>query len=421
TCVSNCATGDIDLSWTNPVGVTYGDIVVRRDGVAIASVGGSATTFTDLAVPSGTYVYEVIGDCDPGKAAVNCELSHDIVTLVTDPVSMQLCPGFSFNVVVVATGPDLTYQWRKDGAPIAGATNANLSLQLVSAVDVGFYDVVVSGSCGLPVTSAAAELVVLEPPTIVTQPMDQSVCAGDSAVFSVVANGTGLMYQWQRDGVDLPGETASTLTLTNVGVADADLFNVIVTGDCGSSITSDSATLTVGAPMISQQPVLPGGGACVGDAVTLEVVATGAEPLTYQWRVDGTPIAGATGSTFTIAALTEADQGEYDVVVSSQCGVQASEVVMLPNCRFRRGDCNADGQFNIGDAVCGLNFLFSSGTVTCQDAVDANDDGVVNIADPVYMLTALFGGGPQPPAPFTSCGLDPTLDNTSCATFPPCP
>jgi len=91
---------------------------------------------------------------------------------------------------------------------------------------------------------------------------------------------------------------------------------------------------------------------------------------------------------------------------------------------FGRGDCNADGGFNIADAIFLLAALFSGGPAgPCLDACDSNGDGSVNIADAIFALAALFSGGPPPsdPAP-TDCGVDvDDSDTLDCASFPPCP
>ncbi|MEM7263036.1 MAG: hypothetical protein AAF488_13675, partial [Planctomycetota bacterium] len=86
---------------------------------------------------------------------------------------------------------------------------------------------------------------------------------------------------------------------------------------------------------------------------------------------------------------------------------------------FQRGDCNADGSKNIGDAITLLDLLFSGGgPVLCDDACDANDDGGVNLGDAVTLLNFLFTGG-SIPSPST-CGVDPTADSLECGSYP-CP
>jgi hypothetical protein len=88
--------------------------------------------------------------------------------------------------------------------------------------------------------------------------------------------------------------------------------------------------------------------------------------------------------------------------------------------RFNRGDANADGKFNIADAVFALQYFFANGaTPLCMDAVDANDDGALNISDAVRMLGALFRGLALP-MPYEGCGGDPTQDTLDPCSYPVC-
>jgi hypothetical protein len=69
--------------------------------------------------------------------------------------------------------------------------------------------------------------------------------------------------------------------------------------------------------------------ACVGDMVTFQVVATtGANPLSYQWRLDGNDILGANSDTYTIASAVPGDAGVYDCVVCG-CGAVISDPATL--------------------------------------------------------------------------------------------
>ena len=73
---------------------------------------------------------------------------------------------------------------------------------------------------------------------IVTNPVDKTVCPGDNITFKVTASGTGLGYQWQKDGVPIPGATNSNLILNNVLAADAGNFTCVVTSSCGPPLTN---------------------------------------------------------------------------------------------------------------------------------------------------------------------------------------
>ncbi len=93
---------------------------------------------------------------------------------------------------------------------------------------------------------------------------------------------------------------------------------------------------------------------------------------------------------------------------------------------FARGDLNADRRRDIADAMCVLGYLFNARDEACRafafrcpDAADANDDGRVNIADALKVLAHLFTSAGPLPEPM-ACGLDPTPDDLSCTSFPPC-
>ncbi len=85
-------------------------------------------------------------------------------------------------------------------------------------------------------------------PTIVTNPINQTVTAGQAASFGVLATGIPApTYQWQHAGTNLPGATASTLNIASATVDNAGSYAVIVTTPAGS-VTSSTATLTVNPP-----------------------------------------------------------------------------------------------------------------------------------------------------------------------------
>jgi len=99
----------------------------------------------------------------------------------------------------------------------------------------------------------------------------------------------------------------------------------------------------------------------------------------------------------------------------------AASAAPAAEARFRRGDANADGQVDLGDAVQILNYLFASAAISCVDAADTNDDGQSDIGDPIGLLNYLFVQGSAPPAPGPSeCGADPTDDRLTCEAYPPC-
>lgn len=154
--------------------------------------------------------------------------------------------------------------------------------------------------------------------SISQQPANRVVCLGDAASFSVAAAGDGpLDYQWQFDGLDIPGATASIYAIASVQFDDLGDYTVLVSDLCGGPIASQPAVLTEPDVVFVDHP--DDLDKCVGQRVTLQASATGSVPPTYQWEKDGVPIPGATGTTFTILSADEGDAGEYRLVATQAC------------------------------------------------------------------------------------------------------
>ena len=208
--------------------------------------------------------------------------------------------------------------------PINGATGSGYTLNPTSvATDNGAqFSVVVSNTAGA-VTSTAATLTVdvpSEPPSILVHPADLTVVEPNEASFSVEAAGTvPLSYQWRRDGTPINGATGSSYTLSPTARAtdQGAQFSVVVSNAVGTA-TSLVATL-----MVTPQPpnilIQPANLNVVEpEAAEFSVEAVGMVPLSYQWWRDGTPINGATGSSYTLRPTAQAiDHGaQFRVVVS---------------------------------------------------------------------------------------------------------
>ena len=167
--------------------------------------------------------------------------------------------------------PANSYQWQFDRANLVGATNSFLSLINVAASASGSYSVIVSNSAGSTQSSNAVLLVGLPPPS---SPSHRAGClSGTNVALSVTASGTSLFYQWFQNGVELDGQTNSTLILSNVSASNAGRYTVVVSNFLGP-VTSLPATLTVVAPPLivvqpQSQTVL------AGSSVSLFVAALG--------------------------------------------------------------------------------------------------------------------------------------------------
>lgn len=165
--------------------------------------------------------------------------------IVTPPAAVAVFPGAPAVFAVAATGSGpLAYQWRKDGADLAGATGPVLRIDAATGNDAGQYSVEVRNAAGNAL-GAAAPLVVIGAPTIDGQPVSTSRFVGDTVRFRVEAVGDALHYQWTRNGVAIDGATAATYTTPPLTMGDdAAVFQVIVFNGAGL-LFSDGASLTV--------------------------------------------------------------------------------------------------------------------------------------------------------------------------------
>ncbi|MCP4813996.1 MAG: hypothetical protein GY888_15935, partial [Planctomycetaceae bacterium] len=157
----------------------------------------------------------------------------------------------------------------------------------------------------------------VEPPAITQLTESMPVFEGDSVELSVTVVGSGpLAYQWSKGGEELEGATDSKLTLADVVPSDAGDYVVAVSNSAGR-VESDVITVSMAQPAsIVTQP--EGGSASHGETVTLNVVAGGTEPISYQWYHGDELVEGATGSALLLADLQAVDSGTYHVVVSNR-------------------------------------------------------------------------------------------------------
>lgn len=246
----------------------------------------------------------------------------------TQPKSQSVNIGSSVTFSVVASGnPSPNYQWYYNGNPVPNAFSSSITLSGVQIADSGTFSVVVFNSHG-SVSSQSALLTVIVPPSITTQPLSQVVISGDTVTFSVAASGSApLSYQWRYNGGNISGATTASYVISNVQATQAGSYTVVVANQ-GGSVTSAAAVLTVNVPpSITVQPKSQA--VIAGKTATLSVGASGTAPLSYQWYRNGSPLAGATGSSFAIASAQPGDTGDYAATVSNIAGSANSAAATL--------------------------------------------------------------------------------------------
>ncbi len=264
------------------------------------------------------------GTSDQAFIAYNTNIiSLDVPVITSDPVSQVLCSSATTSAtfsVSATSSSAMTYQWKKNGADIVGATSSSYTVSNLTLADTAnSYTVKISNTVGA-VNSEPAFVSYL----ILAQPASLYLATGANASFTVKASGA-TAYQWQKDGVNIPGATAPGISRNAVALSDAGNYTALVSYP-GGSCTSNAASLTVeNLPVIATQPQPQVLCNTSLSSATFSVAATSTSALTYQWYKNAAPIAGATLDTYVPTGLTPADTANnYRVVVSNGVGSVAS-------------------------------------------------------------------------------------------------
>jgi hypothetical protein len=311
-----------------------------------ASTDGVVTKLADYmdSRPGGTLKFSGFSDLDVDGEYVFGVANNTAWRFAADGSATNMGPA----TFVSAAGPRVAYygnttllrRW-VDGANQSvlqiGRVLGGKQISHILAVDGQGDDLAVlvkftDATSGIFVVSGPAATTMA--PVITREPLDVDVIRNGSVTLPVSAAGSQpLRYQWRRHGIDMPGETNSTLALAGVTSADEGGYSVVIENPFGTT-TSRTAMLTTVVPfrpVIAQQPSAPV--LYYGSNVTFRVVASGAEPLSYQWfrRTGGidTAIAGGTGASLKLDDLNATHRASYFVTVSNAGGETTSAPVTV--------------------------------------------------------------------------------------------
>ena len=314
----------------------------RKNSVAICGATSSsyttpATTNSDNRAQFTVMVSNTAGSVTSSAATLTVNAAPVAPSISTQPSSQTVTAGqtASFSVAAAGTAP-FSYQWKKNGTAISGATSPSYTTPATTNSDNGaHFTVLVTNTAGSVTSNAAILTVNAAPvaPSITTQPTSQTVTAGQTASFSVAATGTApLSYQWKKNGTAISGATSSSYTTPATTNSDNGAQFTVLVSNAAGSVTSNGATLTVNAapiaPSISTQPSSQT--VTAGQTASFSVAAAGTAPLSYQWNKDGTAISGATSSSYTTPATTNSDNGaQFTVLVSNAAGNVTSNAAAL--------------------------------------------------------------------------------------------
>lgn len=163
-------------------------------------------------------------------------------------------------------------------------------------------------------------------PTIATQPAPQSVVAGQTATFSVVASGSApIAYQWQSNNAPISGATSATYTTPATLPQDSGtLYSVVVSNSAGS-VTSNTALLTVSNAPCSASPSVP---------TSVEATAVSASEINVAWNAS---TAGASCSpNYSVFRSTTAGftPDSSNRIASGLTGVSYADTAVTPSTTY---------------------------------------------------------------------------------------
>jgi hypothetical protein len=241
---------------------------------------------------------------------------------VTTPISTNgiPIPGFRMSIISSFYGAAAAYRFSNLPPGLSGSLQGVIT---GTPTQTGQYTVLVTGyehsnASGNSFQTSFPVSVVDQAPNVVTPPASQTVVAGSSVSFKVTATGTGLLYRWLKDDIELaaPAGTAAAYSIASAKTTDAGRYKVRISNTGGVVVSAEAIlTVTQPGPTLVAGPL--GSDVHEGEALILTVLATSTAPLTYQWLKDGTPIDGGTTTTMSIGSVKPTDTGSYSVLVSA--------------------------------------------------------------------------------------------------------
>lgn len=314
--VGQTATFTVLASGTGPLTYQW-----YKNGVAISGATASSYTTPPAAAGDTGSVYTVVvtnsaGSANGGPATLTVPLPKPLAKSIvssnaTPPykASVNLVPTFSGGTAVIGSmgvgSSDIT------SAAVSGASYPTPALTSATTYTLTVRDAkgnVVSTTCLVtPMT------VMLTP----ISPANQTFAPGQLSFTTTATGGVTNHVTW----------TASAGTFTgNVWTAPATVGTYTITAtSVDNPSVSVSTTAIISGPMILSQPASQH--VCTGSGISLSVNASYAS--TYQWSFNGTPIAGATNSTYNIPVAASGNAGNYSVTVTNGIGSVTSTVAVV--------------------------------------------------------------------------------------------
>jgi hypothetical protein len=247
--------------------------------------------------------------------------------IISGPTS-GLCGSVqTYSISPVAGATSYTWTAPSGSSVISGQGTTSIQIQFNNGLNTGFVRVTADNPCG---SSSVRRLAVTGGVVVSDDPDSLNACTGDQVSFTVaVQNGTGLIYQWRKDGVNLTdggavsGATGGTLVINPVDATWAGLYDCIVRRSCGLSDTSAVALMQVDLGGSQPGPISGPGVACEGDQWDYSIAPVPGA-TSYDWSGDaGVTVISGQGTETVRIEFGPTPLTGYEIYVQavSNCGV----------------------------------------------------------------------------------------------------
>ena len=190
------------------------------------------------------------------------DMQDPSVTLTSQPTSVSSVAGKTISFHVGVTGTDLTYQWYRSNDKAAtwtetylGGYNTDTLSFVANSNRAVLYKCKITDGSGKTVWTDYVKLQLLSAElAVLTQPEDVTCASGETAVFTVAAQGDTLQYQWysSTDGGSswaasyMTGYNTDTFSFTVNATRAARLYKCIITDAGGNTVETDAVSVTIG-------------------------------------------------------------------------------------------------------------------------------------------------------------------------------